>query len=183
MNTPKTMLTLSDAPQVIRGRPSTPALQRFYSYVQITPTCWLWTGTFYTHLGKPTYGQFWLEGKRTGAHRASYRLHVGPIPAGLDVMHSCDNPPCVNPAHLSPGTRKQNLADARRRNGNWSLRGEHHGRAKLTEADVDTIRAELAKGVYQRVLAERFGVTQAQISNIARGTRWATRPETAEAAA
>jgi len=191
VNTPIPELAESAAPQGVQARwgsavsPDLEAARlRLLAYVEVTPTCWLWTGTFYTQFGKPTYGQAYLNRKRMGAHRLSYIVHVGPIPDGLDILHSCDNPPCVNPAHLSPGTHRQNIADARARHGEWSPYGEKHGRARLSQADVDTIRAELAKGAYQRVLAERYGVTQAHISHIAKVKRWnVTRPESAEVAA
>lgn len=49
------------------------------------------------------------------AHRWSFEYHVGPIPAGMWVMHSCDNPPCVNPAHLSVGTPRDNALDMHRK--------------------------------------------------------------------
>lgn len=156
---------------------------RLLKHVLITPTCWLWTGSFYTQFGQPTYGQFWLDGKRTGAHRASYILHKGPIPEGLDVLHSCDIKACVNPDDLHAGTHRQNIAEARERRGNWSLAGEYHGRAKLTQANVDAIRAALAQGARQADLAARYGVSQVHISHIARGTRWAKRAEPIEAVA
>lgn len=69
--------------------------------------CWEWTaGRSYQE-----YGQFKLRGKTEVAHRLSYELFVAPVPAGLLVMHSCDNPPCVNPAHLSVGTHSDNHRD------------------------------------------------------------------------
>lgn len=58
------------------------------------------------------YGLMCYRGKAMAAHRLSYLLHKGPLTPGLDVMHSCDNPPCCNPEHLSEGTRRQNIRDS-----------------------------------------------------------------------
>lgn len=71
--------------------------------------CWLWTG----HLTAAGYGRFPLEHGTPPlyAHRYAYERAHGPIPPGLVVMHSCDNPPCVNPAHLSAGTQRDNVLD------------------------------------------------------------------------
>lgn len=89
---------------MMRATPS----ERFWRYVQKTDGCWLWTG----HVKKGGYGQFSLTHTRpVGAHRYSYELHNGAVPAGLFVMHSCDTPACVNPAHLTIGTAKDNTAD------------------------------------------------------------------------
>lgn len=69
--------------------------------------CWLWTRAR-TSGG---YGHFRLMGMQVYAHRASYEAHVGPIPDGLHILHACDTPACVNPAHLRPGTHQENMHD------------------------------------------------------------------------
>jgi hypothetical protein len=73
--------------------------------------CWEWIGPR-TDRG---YGHLVINKKNKRAHRVAYELAVGPIPAGLVVMHRCDNPPCCNPAHLSVGTVAENNADAARK--------------------------------------------------------------------
>ncbi len=77
--------------------------------------CWKWCGARTSpRTPSPTvkpYGQFWHEGKTQSAHRVSYKLFKGDIPRGLQVMHTCVNPLCVNPDHLRLGYADENIAD------------------------------------------------------------------------
>lgn len=84
---------------------------RFWANVDKSGDCWTWTAGRY-----PTgYGMFGVNRVPRGAHRVSWELTHGPIPAGLEVCHSCDNPPCVRPSHLWLGTHRQNIEDAGRK--------------------------------------------------------------------
>lgn len=78
--------------------------------------CWEWIA----ERNRKGYGMFWHKDSMTGAHRASYELHVGEIPDALHVLHRCDNPPCVNPEHLFLGTNQDNVDD-RQRKGRWKV--------------------------------------------------------------
>lgn len=108
------------------------------------------------------------------AHRLSFEMHKGPVPAGLYVLHKCDNPACVNPAHLYAGTQATNVKDraARQRGKEHRQNGESNDNAKLTEADVRKIIVLLEEGKSQVSIAEQFGVKQAQISRIKMRITW-----------
>lgn len=80
------------------------AMERFWSKVEITPSCWSWKAA--TSRG---YGRFHYERRIAIAHKYSFELANGPVPDGMDVDHTCHNRACVNPAHLRLATRKQNL--------------------------------------------------------------------------
>lgn len=80
-------------------------IKRFWSKVDKTGTCWLWTAC----LNSAGYGQFWVKDRIVYAHRIAYELLVGPIPVGLELDHLCRSPACVNPAHLEPVTHKENI--------------------------------------------------------------------------
>ncbi len=145
--------------------------------------CWPYTGCL--HKG---YGWVKRRGKRIFAHRVAWTIVHGPIPPGMSIAHSCDNPPCCNPAHLLLRTHAQNMAEmAARRRGRGgaaggdahylrreperAIRGEDRTQAKLTEAAVLEIRARWP-GEKQSALAAEFGVAQMTISNIVRRKRW-----------
>lgn len=85
---------------------------RFWEKVKMAgpDQCWIWTADT---IGG--YGKIKVEGIHNMAHRVSYTMHKGPIPKGLHVCHSCDNPPCGNPNHLWLGTVKENMADRDRK--------------------------------------------------------------------
>lgn len=135
---------------------------RFMSKVSVSDGCWDWTA-FRNHDG---YGMFGVGRKAVSAHRVAFLLFNGDIPAGLCVLHTCDRPACVNPQHLYVGTQLQNIRDRVERGRSRAPIGEEHGMAKLTRADVEMIRAEIAAGCVQERLAERYGVTPTTISAI-----------------
>jgi hypothetical protein len=91
-----------------------PVRERFEEKFRVTPACWEWLG----HKTPKGYGRMRSDGKHHFAHRISYELYVGIIPDGLIVLHSCDNPGCVNPSHLRTGTHQDNTDDRTSR-GRW----------------------------------------------------------------
>lgn len=128
--------------------------------------CWLWTRYRTPH----GYGRVAYKSKAELAHRVSWFLANGPIPDGMGVLHSCDNPPCVNPAHLFLGTSLDNNADCRSK-GRHAY-GERNGVSKLTRDDVIRIRAERANGRAQRDIAYSYGVSQSLVSMVTNGKLW-----------
>ena len=117
-----------------------PIEQRFWQKVAKLPSgCWEWTGA----RSAKGYGRFGYQGKNRHAHQIAYILMHGEIPAGLWILHRCDNTPCVNPVHLYAGTPSQNTQDAydRGRKKPPCLRGEAHSMAKLTSDAVTKLRS------------------------------------------
>lgn len=131
--------------------------------------CWPWTAAVNEH----GYGVMHPQGRKNGptvkAHRASLML-AGVDIQGLMVLHSCDNPPCVNPAHLSAGTHEQNVADMLDRQR--QQKGSRNGQAKLTEREVAEIRRRAAAGERHRILAGEYRVSETTIWRLARGMGW-----------
>lgn len=126
-----------------------------------TDGCWEWTGT---HNGYG-YGIFLLPGEKpVRAHRYSYEYFVGPIPEGKIIMHTCDNPPCVNPAHLRVGTKAENNADTgNKRRHHYGI---DHWNGRLTPEQVADI---INSPDTQKTIAKRYNINQSHVSRIKRG--------------
>jgi hypothetical protein len=143
------------------------SLRRFAVKIQRCGDCWIWTGA--TTKG---YSAFHFTSgpttKEHYGHRASYRMFKGDIPEGLIVMHACDTPLCVNPAHLGVGTVKDNQADSRRK-GRATVGSSSHY-AKITEADVVSIAGRRLMGEKLRAIGKDFGISEA---SVCRNCAWA----------
>jgi len=152
-----------------------PLDQRFWSKVKAASTeaCWPWRGC----KNSSGYGLIEVNGKQCRAHRISWRIHLKSLPAGMCVLHRCDNPLCVNPRHLFLGTRRDNNIDkvnkGRARGGRMS--GVSNPASKLTEPEVRSIRkmaaSDTSRGSQARI-ARRFGVSETMVSYIVRRKKW-----------
>lgn len=146
--------------------------ERFWSRVIKMHHCWIWSGTRRRH---NTYGCFEVNGKLISAHRYSWELHNGKIPANLFVLHKCDDKLCVNPDHLFLGTASDNNKDRVAKNRSWHPIGELHPIHKLTEDDVKAIRIEYSTGsISQRALAKKYNVAQWTIGKVVNRKTWQT---------
>lgn len=126
--------------------------------VLVEDGCWAWQGRLDTR----GYGMFPRHQLR--AHRASYAVFKGAIPDGLHVLHSCDNPRCVNPGHLFLGTHQDNMRDKTLKGrAHGAHPGEAHAMAKLTEAQVLAIRADRR---IHRLIAVDYSVGRRTIGDI-----------------
>lgn len=132
--------------------------------------CWEWHSAR-TPMG---YGLFTHRAKNYYAHRVAYETFVGPIPDGLDVCHTCDNPSCCNPAHLWVGSAKDNAQDMvkKGRDCHAVFRGEDHANSKLTASQVREIRRLCEEGINQTEIGKRFSVSQSAVMAIRTGRTW-----------
>lgn len=134
----------------VTGSIETPAhLSRFWEKVQILgpDACWPWLAA----RSSEGYGSFGFQGRVLTASRLAYIFTKGEIPDDLDVMHSCDNPPCCNPAHLSPGSRSRNMKDCADRNRIYRRS------SKLSAETLDRICSDYLAGIPGPIIAAEFG--------------------------
>lgn len=131
--------------------------------------CWGWSGSKH----KQGYGKISVFGKSKMAHRVSYELFKGST-KGLMVCHKCDNPECTNPEHLFLGKAVDNMQDkVQKGRHRGAKKGSRHHLSKLSEFDVQRIRSIYACGkMNQYQLAEKFGVSQSEISMIVTYKKW-----------
>lgn len=149
-----------------------PIEERFWSKVDKTPghgpngDCWLWTG----RPDRFGYGIISYKGKFARTHVCSYSMHHGGISKGLQVLHKCDIPGCVNPDHLWLGTNADNMAD-RKAKGRYATasKGSTHYKAKLNEDDVRRIRADPRDHL---TIAAEYGTSRSNVGNIKHRRAW-----------
>jgi len=121
--------------------------------------CWLWTGATDKH----GYGMVWHEGRMDRAHRVFYAAAIGTSVCGINVLHQCDNPSCVNPAHLHAGTQADNMKER-------TIRGRSGKR--INQETANKIKTMLKTGAPQRAIAQLFGVSQRLVWSIGKGLIW-----------
>lgn len=132
--------------------------ERLWRRVLKTETCWLWQGAT-SRSGHGTIGEGMQFGHVLTTHRVSWELHNGPIPEGMQVLHKCDVPNCVNPAHLWLGTAADNQRDKI---------AKGRGRAQVTAEEKQMIIESVAK-IGIKPTAAAFGRSKATIRAIIRG--------------
>lgn len=150
----------------------------FWAKTNRSGECWVWTG----RRNPKGYGLAWNRARLTGnrradegAHRIAWVLINGPIPAGLCVLHRCDNPPCIRPDHLWLGTKADNSADMKAKGRTYrpTWIGAAVPTAKITDVIASEIRRKYATGsVTQAELARQYGLTPPTVSAVITRRTW-----------
>ena len=150
-------------------------MDKFINNIKPNPDtrCWEWQGA---KRNKAGYGAFSLKGKVIDAHRFSYEYYKGEIPEGLFILHSCDNPSCVNPDHLRAGTARENVRDSIERGTHnflkptrTSLKKGHKMSRVLSDEAVAEIRRLISIGKRNVDIIDMMGISKKQVSDIRRG--------------
>lgn len=135
------------------------------SKVELSTGCRIWLRS----KDKDGYGRVRFEGKNVAVHRLAWTFANGDIPERLIMMHSCDNPPCFNLAHLTCGTNIDNHDDSKAKGRAAIQPGSVHHNAKLTESQVIEIRAS---DDFHYAIAKKYGISRANVSMIKSGFSW-----------
>ena len=131
--------------------------------------CWNWTKS----KTKQGYGRMWYRGSLWSAHRVSYSEYVSEIPEGMQVLHECDNPSCINPKHLFLGNNDINVADKMAKGRHRSNpKGVANSSAKLNPEKAFEIRWLAASGWSRSKLGRAYGVTKQNINAIVHNKIW-----------
>ena len=127
--------------------------------------CWQWQGSTMP----AGYGHISVSRRMRGTHRVAYELWVGPIPEGLTVMHTCNNPLCCNPAHLCIGTNRQNIQYS----GAWGRRAKPYAH-KLRPRDAAEIKwLALNTHKTKAAIGKLYAVDAKTVRDIKKGDTWA----------
>lgn len=148
-----------------------PPAVRFWAKVRKTSRCWLWQGSV-NNMGYGKFGLPELDDNRGWilAHHWAFLDAIGDIPKGCILLHSCDTPRCVNPAHLRVGSHKENSRDAARKGR--LAHGERHPAAKMTTKQVLLARKQRAAGWSLKRLCETYGfASTGSMSQLVRGKK------------
>ncbi len=130
--------------------------------------CWEWQRGY----NQDGYGQAFVDGATRRVHRLVYALFYEPIPPGLYVLHSCDNPSCCNPYHLRLGTQHDNMSDATERD-RFFRKGEANGRCNLSDQLVIDIRKIYSSGMWSYgLLAQLFDIPKSTVAHIIKHYTW-----------
>ena len=142
--------------------------ERFFSKTKRDPKtgCLEWTGA----LDSDGYGVYWLDGGTSRAHRVAWEIEHGPLTDGTVLLHTCDNPKCVNVNHLSIGSQSDNLTDMKEKER--AAAGEDNAASKLIEDDIPRIRRLAAAGFSDTRIGREFGVKPKAIKDVRTGKTW-----------
>lgn len=169
-------MSKKDGPNFVRYSPGiiNTLKNRFYDKVLLPNEngCMLWTGGK-AHYG---YGLFYINKKMFRAHRISFFMHYGYLDKDKEVMHSCDNPLCVCPGHLSLGTHHDNMIDAKNKKRIYLIpprKGSMNNKTILKEKDVIEIRKLLQEGWRKKDLSKKFDTSMENIRCIEIRKSWA----------
>lgn len=137
---------------------------------EVEGACWVCVSHGRTAEGYPIVQR---NGVATSMSRYVYEDFYGrKITEGNVILHSCDNPHCINPEHLAEGSVNDNVQDKIRKGRERSIFGEKHPKAKLTEEDVVEIKTLLKRGYTPNHIGDLYGVAGSNIRQIRRGKSW-----------
>lgn len=142
------------------------------AYPEPNTGCWLWVGKTnwcgYGELHKKDN-----EYKMIFAHRYSYAIHKGLFDENLKVLHTCDQPCCINPDHLFLGTQQDNISDMDAKKRRKCGRGVNHGHAKINNLIAIEIKKMYRHGKYRQIdVAKHFGISRSVVSKVVNGAAW-----------